>query len=158
MDVANYVNDKKHTPGYRCNKCGKLLAEGEEHKVEIRCNRCGTLNKILEKMTEQVIVTDVRGTILFVNGEVERITGYSAEEAIGKTPSLWGGQMPPEFYKTMWSTLVDEKQGVSVKVTNRHKSGYLYDALLRVSPVLDSQGKIELFVGFESLVAKHPPQ
>jgi PAS domain S-box-containing protein len=153
MDVANYVHDQKRTPGFRCKKCGKLLTEGSEHKIDIRCNRCGTLNRILEKMTEQVIITDKDGVILFVNKELEHITGYGIAEVLGKKPSLWGGQMPKEFYKEMWSTLIEKKQGVSVQVTNRKKTGEFYDALLQISPVLDTTGDIKFLVGIESVVS-----
>ena len=155
--MASYIKDGKRTPGYRCGKCGRLLAEGENHnQVEIRCDRCGTLNRILEKMSDMVIITDKQGIILYVNEELEKISGYTIGEALGQKPSLWGGRMPKEFYREIWDTLLKKKQGVSVKVTNRHKSGYLYDALLRISPVLDTSGEIKFLVGFESLIAKHP--
>jgi len=85
----------------RCLKCDKLLANRvvREH-FEIKCPRCGTLNKIIEQMIEQMIVTDPEGKILYINSAVEKASGYSAHEAIGKRPSeLWGAQMPKEFYK-----------------------------------------------------------
>ncbi len=153
MELANYVNDYKRTPGFRCKKCGKLLTEGSEHKIDIRCGRCGTLNRILEKMKEQVIITDKQGIILYVNQEVEHITGYAITEVLGKKPSLWGGQMPKEFYAEMWAKLIQKKEGVMTRVTNKKKTGELYNAMLRISPVLDTQGDIRFLVGIESVVA-----
>jgi PAS domain S-box-containing protein len=109
-------------------------------------------------MDEQVVITDPQGVILYVNKEVERVTGYSPSEVIGQKPSLWGGRMPPEFYKNMWSSIIEKKEGFLGRVTNRHKSGQLYDALLRISPVLDSLGEIKILVGFESVMPKPPPE
>lgn len=140
---------------FRCEKCGKLLlkhAHGGD--FEIKCNRCGTLNRMFEQMSEQVIITDAKGIILYVNKEVERITGYGAAEVIGKTPAIWGGQMSDEFYQKMWKVLLEDKQGVQVKLTNHKKDGQPYNALLRVSPVLDMQGDVKFLVGFESVIKK----
>lgn len=142
---------------FRCEKCGKLLlkhAHGGD--FEIKCNRCGTLNRMFEEMSEQVIITDAHGVILFVNKEVERITGYGVDEVIGKTPAVWGGQMSPEFYQKLWKTILEEKKGIQVKVTNRHKDRHLYNVLLRISPVIDLQGEVKFFVGFESLIRNKP--
>ena len=137
----------------RCRRCGKLLAKGSVRSgfMEIKCERCGLLNVLLEQFEDQVIITDKKGVILFVNKQVEHVTGYQIDEVIGKTPALWGGQMPQEFYQEMWRTLLAEKSGFITRVTNKHKSGKLYDALLRVSPILDVKGEIQFFVGMESL-------
>jgi phage FluMu protein Com len=87
----------------RCAHCEKLLfkATGSVGGIDIRCGRCGTHNVCLSGPREQVLVTDAHGTILFVNNELERVTGYAAHQAIGQRPSLWGNQMPVEFYKKL---------------------------------------------------------
>lgn len=152
MEKAQFVNDGKRTAGFRCGKCGRLLSEGGKHKIMIRCDRCGTLNRVLEKILEQVIITDKTGKILYVNKEVEDITGYSVDEVLGKSPSLWGGQMPKKFYKQMWDTLLTQKETVSVNITNKHKSGHLYKVNLTISPVLDTTGEVVFLVGMEKLI------
>ncbi len=104
------------------------------------------------KILEQVIITDKAGKILYVNKEVEDITGYSVEEVLGKSPSLWGGQMPKKFYKQMWDTLLTQKETVSLNITNKHKSGRLYKVNLTISPVLDTTGEVVFLVGMEKLI------
>ncbi|HRH23367.1 MAG TPA: PAS domain S-box protein [Candidatus Magasanikbacteria bacterium] len=137
----------------RCKKCNKLLAiNGSDNGVEIKCGRCGCLNIVFEEMSEQVIITDPEGTILFVNGALNNITGYTIDEAIGKTPSLWGGQMSKEFYEEMWHAIKHEKRSVQVIVKNKTKSGKLYNAKLQISPVLDTQGNTRFFVGIETVI------
>ncbi len=140
------------SPEYRCEKCGKLLLKKnhDQNHFEIKCLRCGTLNTIFYEMKEQVVITDPAGRILFVNGEVERVTGYHAHEIIGKTPKLWGNQMSRAFYEELWRIISIEKKSLKAKVLNRHKSGKTYHALLRISPILNTDGSILFFIGIES--------
>lgn len=135
----------------RCVKCGKLLAKnGNGTSFEIKCNRCGTLNAVLERSSEQIIITDPEGTVLYTNEAFEVVTGYSIKEVIGAKPSLWGGNMSQEFYAHLWHTIKHEKQSIRVVVHNKRKDGTMYDAWLQISPILDSNREILFFVGIES--------
>lgn len=138
--------------GFRCTGCGKLLAKTGAGKevFEIKCPRCGLLNVVLQQMVDQVIITDAEGRILFVNESLERITGYKITDAIGKTPALWGKQMPKAFYTRLWDTIKNKKQSITTELTNRRKDGQLYRVKLRISPVLDTAGEIKFFVGIET--------
>ncbi len=139
---------------FRCMKCGKMLAKDQGTTgPEIKCVRCGTLNRILESTIEQVIITNAHGVILFINAAVEKVTGYQMHEAVGKRPSeLWGGHMPEAFYKDMWKQMTEKKTSVKLHITNKKKSGELYDVELLVSPILDTKGAIMFFVGIEIVV------
>jgi PAS domain S-box-containing protein len=108
-----------------CLKCNKLLAkQNPSNHLEIKCRRCGTLNRTFEQMNEQVIITDPKGKILFINQALEKTTGYSTHEAIGKTPAeLWGGQMSKEFYTKIWDTIKKQKRVCSGKSSQSKKIG-----------------------------------
>lgn len=146
--IVDSHNDSK----YRCEECGKLLFKKnhDQDHFEIKCLRCGKINTIFHEMKEQVVITDPSGHILFVNGEVERITGYSAHEIIGKTPKLWGNQMSEKFYREFWRIISVEKKSLMAKIVNKHKSGKKYGALLRVSPILNANATILFFIGIET--------
>lgn len=145
------LNDSDSHLDYRCEECGKLLfKKHDEDDLEIKCLRCGKVNTIFHGMKEQVVITDPQGRILFVNGEVERITGYHAHEIIGKTPKLWGNQMSKKFYEELWRIIFVEKKSLMAKIVNKHKSGKKYNALLRISPILNTDGSILFFIGIES--------
>ena len=140
-------------PQVRCVKCNKLLAKNSDGHFEIKCERCGTLNKALELMIEQVVITDPEGKILFINKAFENITGFTLHESIGKKPSeLWGGHMPKEFYADLWDKMKNKKGSIKVKMTNQKKSGESYELELIVSPILDTKGDILFFVGIEVVV------
>ncbi len=143
----------KKLEGFRCEKCHKLLAvHAGKGSYEIKCGRCGNLNMLLQEMMDQVIVTDPTGKILYVNEQLQKITGYSAEEAVGQKPSLWGGQMSQDFYKKLWHKISVDKQGVEVGVVNKTKQGKLYQAFLQISPVVDAHGEVMLYVGIERVI------
>lgn len=136
----------------RCKKCNKLLAvNGLDSSIEIKCGRCGCLNILFEEMSEQVIITDSEGIILFANGALHKTTGFTIEEVVGKTPSLWGGQMSKDFYKEMWNEIKHKKKSIEVMVKNKTKDNKIYNAKLQISPVLDTQGSVRFFVGIETI-------
>lgn len=61
---------------------------------------------VLENISEGILVTDEKGTILSVNPAFSEITGYSEAEVIGTNPRiLSSGRHKREFYRSMWEKL-----------------------------------------------------
>ncbi len=102
-----------------------------------------------EGASDHIVITDIDGKIIFANQAAEENTGYSRKEMIGKNPSLWGQQMPVEFYKKLWRTIKIEKKPFSGEVKNKGKDGRLYDAEIRLSPILGDKDEIIYFLGIE---------
>ena len=95
---------------------------------------------------EGMCITDARGVILSVNQAYSRITGYPAEEAIGKTPSLLSsGRHDAAFYAAMWSSLGQNGtwQG---EIWNRRKSGEVFPEWLTITTVKDEQEAVTHYV------------
>jgi len=93
-----------------------------------------------------MIVTDALGTILRVNPGFTRLTGYSAEEAVGKTPRLLSsGRHPPEFYRQMWATIIARGQWQG-QIWNRHKDGRIFSEWLTITAVLGANGQASHYV------------
>lgn len=148
--MSNSIHPSREPQKHRCVKCGKLLANDTGLAYEIKCLRCGTINAIFSEFQEQVIITNTKGVVLYTNEATEVITGYKPEEIIGKTPAVWGGMMSKEYYQEFWRLLLVEKRSIIAHLKNRHKSGTLYDAVLRVTPIVNTLGKIEFLIGMES--------
>ncbi len=94
-----------------------------------------------------MVVTDSHGVILQVNRSFSEVTGYSAEEAIGKTLSLIrSGRHDASFYRTMWEAIRREGfwQG---KIWNRRKDGGVYPEWLSISAIRDSNGQTTHYFG-----------
>jgi len=104
------------------------------------------LSRAVEQTADSVLITDTRGVIRYVNPAFEATTGYSAAEAVGKTPRiLKSGQHDAEFYRQMWQSLL---QGNAFRGTlvNRKKTGELYWAEQTITPITDDAGHISQFV------------
>ncbi len=95
---------------------------------------------------EAMLVTDARSQILRVNRAFSEVTGYSATEAIGQTPSLLkSGYHEDSFYQEMWATL--KEQGFwRGEIWNRRKNGEIYPEWLTISAVRDAQGAVTHYV------------
>lgn len=95
---------------------------------------------------EAVLVTDLAGTIQFVNRAFERMTGFSSEEAIGKNPRiLKSGLQAKAFYDQMWQALRGGHVWES-RFINRRKDGSLFHQDVTITPMQDAGGNITHFV------------
>jgi PAS domain S-box-containing protein len=64
------------------------------------------LSRAVEQSPVSVVITDPEGIIQFVNAAVVRVSGYSAQEMLGKPSSIFkSGETPPETYIDLWQTL-----------------------------------------------------
>ena len=103
------------------------------------------LYKALENSPDWVLITDTRGTIIYANKTVERLTGYSKDELIGNNPRvLKSGEYGREFYDKMWSTLLSGKP-FSCVIINKDKFGNLFKLEHLLVPVKIG-GKVTHFV------------
>jgi PAS domain S-box-containing protein len=94
-----------------------------------------------------MVITNAQRTIVRVNKAFTQITGYSASEAVGRTPRLLSsGSHSPAFYDEMMQCVQrdDSWQG---QVWNRRKTGEIYPVWLSIATVRDADGNITHYVG-----------
>ena len=104
------------------------------------------LSTAVEQAAESIVITDVHGTIQYVNPAFERITGYTRQEALGQNPRiLKSNKQDTAFYKGVWETLVrgDVWHGHFI---NRKKDGALYEEDATITPIRDAAGNIVNYV------------
>ena len=103
---------------------------------------------------EGVVVTDASNKILKVNHSFTEITGYTNEEAIGKTPGmLHSGRHDKQFYRNMWQVLQRDRFW-SGEVWNRSKNGEIYPEWLTITAVLGTEGQVTNYVGIFSDISE----
>ncbi|HEY0665279.1 MAG TPA: sensor domain-containing diguanylate cyclase [Gallionella sp.] len=94
-----------------------------------------------------VIVTDADRRIVKVNHAFTRITGYTCEEAVGKTPALLSsGRHDKDFYQRMWATLAREKSWGG-EIWNLRKNGKAFPEWLTITAIQDDSGNVVNYVG-----------
>ena len=91
-------------------------------------------------------ITNAQRVILRVNNAFVKITGYSAEEAVGQNPRLLSsGRHDSAFYAGMTQSL--ERQGTwQGEIWNRRKNGEVYPEWLTISAVKDEAGLVSHYV------------
>ncbi len=91
--------------------------------------------------TAIVEITDSNGFITYVNDSFCNITGYSREEAIGKSHSiLESGYHTLDFHKNLWETISGGKVW-SGEIKNRSKNGSYFWVNTTIVPCLNTEGK-----------------
>ncbi len=96
---------------------------------------------------EGILVTDADNNILRVNKSFTELTGYSADEIIGKPAGiLKSGRQDREFYAAMWESINRDKywQG---EIWNKKKNGTVYPEWLCITAITDPEGLITNYVG-----------
>ena len=103
--------------------------------------------KVVENISEGVMVTDHAGYILSVNQAFVEITGYTAAEAIGNRPNLLRSHhQQPEFYQAMWQAL--GRDGIwRGEIWNRRKNGEAYLQRLVINRVVTDDISQPRYVG-----------
>ena len=112
------------------------------------------LMSAVEQAAETIVITDRDGNIQYVNPAFETLTGYSSQEARGNNPSiLKSGKHSDQFYKEMWEVLLagDIWSG---HITNKKKSGELFDEEVSISPMRDEEGITTHYVAVKRDVSK----
>ncbi|MDD5522721.1 MAG: ATP-binding protein [Kiritimatiellae bacterium] len=124
--------------------------ELEEAKIRKAHKRAKKVNQLLstaiEQAAETVVITDTKGVIEYANPAFQNITGYSRDEALGKSISIMkSGKHNDVFYKELWTTISSGRvwQGL---FKNKRKNGTLYEEEVTISPVRDGSGNITNYV------------
>jgi diguanylate cyclase (GGDEF)-like protein/PAS domain S-box-containing protein len=95
---------------------------------------------------EGMMVTDADCVILRVNQAFTRITGYTADEAVGQRPRLLkSGKQDAAFYAAMWDS-INCTGAWEGEIWNRRKNGDIYPEHLTITAVNDVDGKVVNFV------------
>jgi diguanylate cyclase (GGDEF)-like protein/PAS domain S-box-containing protein len=114
----------------------------------------------LESAANAIAITDRRGVMTWINPAFTRLTGYTAEEAIGQNPRLLrSGMQDDGFYTELWSTIMAGQVWYG-ELVNRRKDGSLYTEEQTITPVRDEHGEIAHFITIKQDVTerKHHEQ
>ncbi len=112
------------------------------------------LSLAVEQSPSSVVITDLDGNIEYVNAAFTRISGWRAEEAIGRNPRiLKSGLTHPAVYESLWSTLV---RGEVWKgdLVNQRRDGEVYHELAHIAPIRDPEGRVTHYVALKDDVTE----
>ena len=127
----------------RAGYLGVLVDLTDQKEVQDRLSK---LSMAVEQSPSLVLITDKAGHIEYVNRSFTALTGFTFEEAIGRTPRiLKSGAVAEENYRTMWNTILAGREW-RTEILNRKKNGETYWQRSTISPLFDDSGEISHFL------------
>lgn len=102
--------------------------------------------KVFENNTEAIMITDATRRIVMVNQAFTDITGYGADEVLGKSPSLLSStRHSQDFFKEFWNSLNahDLWRG---EIWNKRKNGEVFPEWVTISVLRDEQSKVTHYI------------
>ncbi|HRH81209.1 MAG TPA: EAL domain-containing protein [Thiobacillaceae bacterium] len=110
-------------------------------EVRSRDQALGKLSQAVEQSPTNILITDLKGRIEYVNTACLRDTGYSREELLGANPSiLKSGKTPESTYRDLWDAL-GRGETWEGEFINRRKDGAEFVEWAVIAPVRDAEGR-----------------
>ena len=112
------------------------------------------LTTAVEQSANTIVITDIKGTIEYVNPKFTEITGYTAEEAIGQNPRvLKSGNQTKEYYKKMWKT-ISAGESWNGEFQNKSKNGTIFWEQVTITPIKNELGTITNYLAVKEDITK----
>lgn len=102
---------------------------------------------VFDNSLHGIVITDAAGRILRTNAAFTRVTGYRADEVVGRNPRLLqSGRHDRAFYERLWSMVLacGHWEG---EVWNRRRNGELYVEWLSITALRDAHGAVTHYIG-----------
>lgn len=107
------------------------------------------------ELTEQldpntvIVVTDTDIKIVFSTKNIIRMTGYTSEEIIGKSPKIFQGSFTSKEIAAEIRSAIDTHKPFEKMILNYRKDGTPYDCHIKGFPIFNSKGNLSHFIAFE---------
>lgn len=99
---------------------------------------------------EAIMITNADANIIRVNQAFQNITGYHADDVVGKNPRILNsGRQDNKFYQHMWHCLMNDGFWTG-EISDRKKNGQIYPKWMTITAVKDDSGKTSEYVAIFS--------
>ena len=107
------------------------------------------LSLTVEQSPISIVITDLEGTIEFVNPKFCEISGYTREEIIGRNPRILKTEKtPPEVHEELWKTIKSGKIWEG-ELTNKKKNGEYFTENAKIAPFKNRHDQITHYLAFK---------
>jgi PAS domain S-box-containing protein len=111
--------------------------------TEIQINK---LFRAVEQSPASIVISDIKGSVEYVNPKFTEVTGYSYQEVVGHNPRiLKSGHTSSEEYNEMWKTISNGNVWSGVFL-NIKKDGSTYWESATISPIKNKKNEITHYV------------
>jgi PAS domain S-box-containing protein len=139
--LAILLIDNVHLQAKLVRLLGRFRREADSER-RLRTERESLFSSVVESSSDAIITKLLDGTITGWNGAAERMFGYTAEEAIGKSITII---VPPDRRDEVRNIIerVEGGEPIEHHETSRvRKDGSIVQVSLSVSPIRSASGKI----------------
>ncbi len=103
--------------------------------------------KVFTHSGEAILITDARACIVKTNKAFTQLTGYTAEEVLGKNPKMFSANLTPDaVFQEMWAALSSEGSWAG-ELWDRRKNGEPFPKWLSIAAVRNKSGETTHYVG-----------
>jgi len=130
---------------------GRRVIVEPHRKLELQARELEEMAVIAQRANDSILVTDLKGKTIWVNPAFERLTGYTAEETVGKVPGqlLRGEGTDPATVKIVRDAIRNQ-EAVKVEIMNYKRWGESYWINLSIAPLLNNEQTCYGFVSISS--------
>ena len=118
-------------------------------------DRLHLYQRIIEDSSQGVLITDASERIVVVNQAFTRITGFSAAEAIGKTPDLLRSGRHDAAFREQVRNAMQGHYAWSGEIVGRRKGGEVFPQAVSISAVRNDAGEVTHAFSIFSDISEH---
>ena len=96
-----------------------------------------------------ILVTDPSLQIICASSNIADMTGYAANEVIGRKPGMFQGPATQESSRKIIRTAIRSLQPFDISIINYKKNGDIYNCHVEGYPVFNAQKELMHFIAFE---------
>jgi len=100
-------------------------------------------------MNEVVVITNSEQRIIFASDGICKMTGYTENEVLGKSPKMFQGPDTSTVVLKEMRTAIKKQLPFEKTVLNYKKTGETYNCMIQGFPVFNLKGKLSHFIAFE---------
>ena len=127
-------------------------SEPRDRRAELRLK-----NRVLEEAPIGITIADVAAEdnpLIYVNDHFEALTGYDAEEVVGRDCRFLQGERTREEPVAAMREAIGNAEPVTVELRNYRKDGSEFWNRVTIAPLLDDDGTVQNWVGFQEDVTE----
>lgn len=121
------------------------ITERKNYENEIK-----RLSLVAKNTSNCVIITDADRKIIWVNESTLKITGYSRDEIIGKSPKMFQCEKTDKRTIDLINEKIAQNQSVNCEILNRSKDGREYWLELNIVPLFNESNDLYGFMAVET--------
>ena len=131
------------------------LIEKELHKTKY-LKEIGFSKKIIENTHEAILICDNNQIITYINPSFTRITGYTADEVIGKKPKILTSERQTEDFHSSVRNHIAQQRYWQGEIWNKHKDGSEYLQWSSITAIFDEHDQLTHYsVFFYNITHQH---